>query len=178
MLNQLAIGHGKAKLKDGRRGCENNHPLHTCVAIAKDSPLSQRYRGKVARATGNDVILRLTGLSFPSGKATIQTEYFELLAAVQRAIYIFNDCYVVVEGHTDSTGEEEANLILSQERANAVRAYLIANSNSGIPATRISAEGYGESRPIATNMYEDGRAQNRRIDIVLQDARVGGKYRN
>jgi len=120
----------------------------------------------------NDLVLRLTGLSFAPGRAVIDSSNYGLLSRVQRAIYIFNDANVIVEAHTDSQGEEDANLVLSQQRANAIRTYLLANSD--IPLTRISSEGFGESRPIASNMYEDGRAQNRRIDIVFKNVRPGG----
>jgi len=114
-----------------------------------------------------DIILRLDSLGFPSGQAVIETRYFELLAAVKKSLAMFPDAYVTVEAHTDSQGDEDKNLVLSQQRANSVRSYLIANT--GMSATKISAEGYGESRPVATNMYEDGRAQNRRIDVVLKN---------
>ena len=116
---------------------------------------------------GGDIILRLDGLSFPSGQAVIETQHFGLLTAVKKSLAVFPDAYVTIEGHTDSQGEENQNLILSQQRANSVRSYLIANT--GLSATKISAEGYGESRPLSTNMYADGRAQNRRIDVIINN---------
>lgn len=114
---------------------------------------------------GDHVLLRLYGLSFPSGTAIIKPENFGLLKKVQDAIREFNNCKVIVEGHTDSRGSSEINQKLSQERANAVMEYLIANM--GIPRDRIQAKGYGESRPVATNKTPEGRAKNRRIDIVI-----------
>jgi OOP family OmpA-OmpF porin len=119
---------------------------------------------------GDDLILRLIGLSFPTGQAVIETKNFGLLAAVQNAIRVYPDAYIVVAGHTDSQGDDDKNLILSQQRANSIRAYLL--SNTVLPATRVSAEGYGESRPIASNKYVVGREQNRRIDIVLKGVRA------
>lgn len=124
----------------------------------------------------NDLVLRLLAFDFPPGRAVIETRYFRLLTDVQRSINILNDASVIVEAHTDSQGGEDENLVLSQERANAVRSYLIANS--GVQPTRISAEGFGESRPIASNMYEDGRAQNRRVDIVFKDVRPAATANN
>ena len=118
-----------------------------------------------------DIILRLDSMGFPSGQAVIETRYFALLAAVKKSLAMFPDAYVTVEAHTDSQGDEDENLVLSQQRANSVRSYLIANT--GMSATKISAEGYGESWPVSTNMYEDGRAQNRRIDVVLKNAWTG-----
>ena len=71
-----------------------------------------------------------------------------------------------VEGHTDSFGSDASNNDLSQRRADAVRAYLL--SQTGLPENRIAAIGYGESRPIATNDTAEGRAKNRRIDLVIR----------
>jgi OOP family OmpA-OmpF porin len=114
---------------------------------------------------GNSVVLRLVGLSFDSGGSTIKPDQAALLGKVEKAIDILNDSVITVEGHTDSFGGDESNLELSQRRADAVRAYLLANMN--LPAYRISAMGYGETRPISTNDTAEGRARNRRIDLVM-----------
>ena len=71
-----------------------------------------------------------------------------------------------MEGHTDSQGNDEFNRALSLRRAISVREYTLANM--AMSADRIRSIGYGESRPIATNGTADGRAQNRRIDVVLE----------
>ena len=113
----------------------------------------------------NNIILRLIGLSFPSGKSTIQPDYFSLLAKVQRAIRKFSNASITIEGHTDSIGDERYNENLSYERAMAVKKYLLANM--GLDESRITAVGYGESRPIASNATKEGRAQNRRIDVII-----------
>ncbi len=74
---------------------------------------------------------------------------------------------VVIEGHTDSVGSEETNQRLSKERAEAVRDYLISQ---GVSAEQLSAVGKGESEPIATNDTPEGRANNRRVELVIQKA--------
>ena len=71
---------------------------------------------------------------------------------------------MVVEGHTDSQGKASYNQTLSEERAQAVRDYLVA---SGIAADRISSKGYGPSRPVSENNTSEGRANNRRVEIVI-----------
>ncbi len=71
---------------------------------------------------------------------------------------------VIVEGHTDSVGSEAYNMKLSQRRADAVRSYLVRN---GIAANRIRTEGFGKTRPVASNATADGRAQNRRVELHL-----------
>ena len=114
---------------------------------------------------GENIVLRLTSLNFDAGKAVIDPKYFSLLSKVQKAIELFPDCSVSVEGHTDSQGSDEVNLTLSQERADAVRQYLLANLE--INSNKVVAIGYGETKPIANNETEDGRRANRRIDIVI-----------
>ncbi len=115
--------------------------------------------------TGNSIVLRLVGLSFDSGAATIKADQVPLLDKVETAVEIFSDAVITVEGHTDSFGGDESNLELSQRRADAVRAYLLANME--LAPYRISAMGYGETRPISSNETADGRARNRRIDLVI-----------
>jgi outer membrane protein OmpA-like peptidoglycan-associated protein len=114
---------------------------------------------------GNDIVIRLVGLTFPSGKATIQPEFFALLTKLQRAVRDFPGATISIEGHTDSQGDDQYNDNLSTERANAVRQYVLANM--GLPEDRVQAVGFGEARPIASNETEEGRAQNRRIDVVI-----------
>ncbi len=114
---------------------------------------------------GDDIIIRLIGLTFPSGKAIIQPELFSLLATVQRALRKFPNAPLTIEGHTDATGDDRYNESLSYERAMAVKQYLVANM--GLEDHRITALGYGETRPVASNENQMGRAQNRRIDVVI-----------
>ena len=113
----------------------------------------------------NDIYIRLVGLSFDVGKSTLNPENFSLLTKVQNTIKVFPESHVTIEGNTDSFGGDEANWRLSQERANAVRQYILANMN--ISPEAISAMGYGETRPIANNETKEGRAKNRRIDVKI-----------
>lgn len=75
------------------------------------------------------------------------------------------DVYVEIQGHTDATGSDQYNIELGLERAEAVRRYL--NQQHGIPLHRISVISYGEAEPIAENTSRDGRAQNRRVVLVV-----------
>jgi outer membrane protein OmpA-like peptidoglycan-associated protein/HEPN domain-containing protein len=115
---------------------------------------------------GSELIMRLRGLNFPVGSSEIRPENFSLLTKVQRVIREFPEGEITVAGHTDAQGNDDANQKLSEQRAEAVREYLIANMNDLIPA-RIEAVGFGESQPIATNETEEGRAKNRRIDVTI-----------
>ena len=114
---------------------------------------------------GDNLRIRLIGLTFQSGKAVILPHHFSLLTKLQRAIREFPNASVIIEGHTDAVGDDGYNQRLSTERALAVQKYLLANMN--IPEDKTQALGFGESAPIANNESEDGRAQNRRIDVVI-----------
>ncbi len=119
---------------------------------------------KIFREQGQ-IYIRLIGLNFAVGKSVIRPEHFGLLTKVQDAIQVFAGCHVRIEGHTDSHGTDSMNLQLSQERADAVRQYLVANMR--LDPQIIEAIGYGENRPIANNETEEGRTKNRRIDVVI-----------
>jgi len=115
---------------------------------------------------GNNIILRLVGLSFDSGASEIKPNSFELLGKVEKAIDVFPRSELIIEGHTDAHGGDEFNQNLSQERAESVQQYMI--NAMRIPTYRLIATGYGETRPIASNETVSGRARNRRIDIVIR----------
>ena len=122
---------------------------------------------------GQNVLIRPVGLIFSSGSSQIETEYFALLRQLQDAIRIFPESTIIIEGHTDSFGGDAANLALSQARAEAVRAYLLANMRGLSPAD-VEPVGFGESRPVANNETVEGRAKNRRIDIVIRPKAADG----
>jgi outer membrane protein OmpA-like peptidoglycan-associated protein len=114
---------------------------------------------------GNDIIIRLVGLNFPTAKSTIEEKSFALLTKVRDAISDFPGSTVSVRGYTDSYGGDAQNLLLSTERAESVKKYLMANSK--LQTSQINVIGYGESKPISTNETVTGRAENRRVDVVI-----------
>lgn len=120
---------------------------------------------------GNDIILRMTGFNFDIGSAEVKPENYPLLAEVQKAIKLFSQSQIVIQGHTDSQGGDSMNLTLSQKRADAVKAYLMANMPD-YDQSNISSIGYGESKPIENNETKYGRSLNRRIDVVIKVKRV------
>ena len=132
--------------------------------IARIRSLFSSQEAKIVYES-NNLIIRLYGLNFPSGQAIIQPEYFSLLTKVQKAIQEFPDKYILIEGHTDALGSPETNRILSEKRAAAVQEYLMANMD--LKDQQITHYGLGDQRPIASNKTVDGRAMNRRIDIVI-----------
>lgn len=115
---------------------------------------------------GNTLVVRLRGLEFPTSQAVLKGSNFPLLAKVQKVIRSFGSTSVVVEGHTDSNGGKELNERLSSERAEAVKQYLASNNTDG-PPMEIKAIGYGYQKPLSTNKTPNGRAQNRRVDVLI-----------
>ena len=115
---------------------------------------------------GNNIILRLVGLTFDSGASDIKPQSFDLLAKVEKAIDVFPRSELIIEGHTDSYGGDEFNQRLSQERAESVQQYMV--NAMRIPSYRLIATGFGETNPVANNETESGRARNRRIDIIIK----------
>jgi OmpA-OmpF porin, OOP family len=117
---------------------------------------------------GDDVVISLLGINFPSGRSSIDSNNAVLMGKVRQALTLFPGASITVEGHTDAHGSDSTNLILSQDRADAVKQYLTANF--GADAEKISSIGYGEARPVATNETAEGRARNRRIDLLIHTA--------
>ena len=101
---------------------------------------------------------------FNTGTSAISAESNNALSEIIQVLKAHPSARFVIEGHTDSIGSYEANQRLSESRANSIKNFLVTN---GIDAARLSAIGYGERRPIATNMYKAGREQNRRVEINL-----------
>jgi len=114
---------------------------------------------------GDQLVIRLKDMHFPVGQAIIMPENYLLLSKVQRAIRNFGEPMLLIEGYTDSVGTPELNKHLSQQRADAIREYLIAGQT--LPADKIIALGFGSERPLAPNETEAGRSLNRRIDLIL-----------
>ncbi|UVW35940.1 OmpA family protein [SAR92 clade bacterium H455] len=100
-------------------------------------------------------------VEFEVNKDTVLAVYGDQLEAIAAAMKAHDDIDLVLEGHSDSRGADQYNLSLSDRRAKAVKAKLV--EVYGIPAARISAVGYGETKPIASNETEEGRARNRRV---------------
>ncbi len=101
---------------------------------------------------------------FDTGRASIKDESVAVLRSIIEILNEYPNAKFVVEGHTDSVGRESTNQRLSDSRANSVKDYLVSN---GVDQFRLSAKGYGESNPIASNRTRAGRAQNRRVEINL-----------
>lgn len=113
---------------------------------------------------GGKLLIRLKTMNFSSGRSELPTEALAVLAKVKAVAQGLGPNAVIVEGHTDSTGDPTSNEKLSQKRAEAVAQYL---GTTGIEPQKIQAIGYGFKKPISSNRSAVGRSQNRRVDVVI-----------
>jgi OOP family OmpA-OmpF porin len=110
----------------------------------------------------------LLEFQFEINQSQVRPEEKEKLAVIGNFLKKYPDTHADIEGHTDDVGSDASNQVLSQRRANAVVAYLISNFN--LAASRLTAVGYGESRPIESNATEEGKRANRRISAIVDCA--------
>jgi len=116
---------------------------------------------------GDDLLLNIpSGVNFAHDSATVEPRFRQTLDQVASVLSDpqNNRTYIDVYGHTDSTGADAYNQGLSERRAAAVALYL---ESRGVQAARVATRGFGETQPIASNETEDGRAQNRRVEIKI-----------
>lgn len=131
------------------------------AAMAQQVELSAEAMLAELEKTGR---VALRSVQFDTGKATLKPESSAILDQVVALLKSEESLALEVQGHTDNVGAPAANLKLSQDRAAAVKAYLV--TTGGIGAARLTTAGFGDTKPIAPNTTEDGRAQNRRVELV------------
>jgi outer membrane protein OmpA-like peptidoglycan-associated protein len=122
------------------------------------------------RDTARGLIMNMSDVLFDFGKATLRPEAREKLAKVSGILLAYPTIRVQVEGNTDSVGSDEFNQNLSEKRAFGVRDYLAAQ---GVDGNRLTAVGFGKTKPIASNDTAEGRQQNRRVEMVLSGDVIG-----
>lgn len=149
-------------LSAANTGFENDRVLNERYESARKEFNSQEAE---VYKQGNTLAIRLKGLEFPVSQSQLRGENYPLLAKVQKVLSEFEESKIVIEGHTDSVGNKEANQTLSFNRAEAVRKYLISNQRG--QALDIEAVGHGFQKPLASNRTAEGRAQNRRVDVLI-----------
>ena len=116
------------------------------------------------------LIVNMSDVLFDSGQYSLKPGAREKLAKISGIVLAYPSLALKVEGHTDSVGSDDLNLRLSENRANSVRTFLIAQ---GIVTSSIGFHGYGESQPVATNDTATGRQQNRRVELVVSGDVIG-----
>jgi outer membrane protein OmpA-like peptidoglycan-associated protein len=120
--------------------------------------------------TARGLIVNMSDVLFDFNKYTLKPEAREKLAKVSGILLAYPDLKLQVEGYTDNIGSDEYNQKLSEQRADGVRVYLVAQSVSD---ANVTATGYGKNNPVADNSTNAGRAQNRRVELVVSGAAIG-----
>jgi outer membrane protein OmpA-like peptidoglycan-associated protein len=121
------------------------------------------------------LIVNLSDVLFDTGKYTIKQSTQVSLAKVATILQLYPGLKVQVEGYTDSVGGDEYNQKLSENRAAAVHDFLVSN---GVPTANVTSAGYGKANPVADNATAAGRAQNRRVNLVVSGAEIGVQTTN
>jgi outer membrane protein OmpA-like peptidoglycan-associated protein len=117
--------------------------------------------------TGRVVSKRDWSIEFDSGKATFTAEGERRMVEIKDDLAIAGALFVTINGHTDNVGSPESNMNLAERRAEAVKSWLQRKAPSNFPDNRFRLHAYGDSRPLAPNATAEGRAKNRRVEIVL-----------
>ena len=139
----------------------------------QDEAITERLTqalGQMASGAKTDrgYVVSLSGVAFPTGESALKTEGKYVLAKLSGVMLAFDDVKLSIEGHTDSTGSEETNRKLSLARADSVKAFL---TEMGVSGSIMKAQGFGPDKPLMPNDTPEGRAKNRRVEIVLVDPR-------
>jgi len=145
---------------------------------AERDELAQRLTGALASVadtqnTARGVVVNLSDILFDTNKATLKPEAKITLAKLTGVLSVFPKLNLRVEGYTDSTGTDEINNKLSRGRAASVVEFLQAE---GIAGSRITSEGYGTKFPVASNDTKEGKAKNRRVEIVLAEGVIAAPH--
>lgn len=138
------------------------------LAVAQMDTMKRQLDNLQLRETESGVVVTLGDVLFATGEVVLLDEAMTSLVEVVDLLQSEPDKKIRIEGHTDSIGSSDANLRISTQRAEAVRAELI---DLGVAGERMQALGMGEDYPIDSNETEQGRARNRRVDVILLDDR-------
>ncbi|HEY7114904.1 MAG TPA: OmpA family protein [Thermoanaerobaculia bacterium] len=149
-----------AELEKARQGQQQSEEALR-QQLAQLAQVREEERGLIVTLPGN--------IYFDVNKSDVKPAMRERLTEIGRALANAPDRHILIEGHTDSDGSASYNLELSRLRAEAVRSILVGG---GVDAGRVETHGYGVTRPVASNATAEGKAQNRRVEIVLQGATV------
>lgn len=165
--SELSLAEAEASRRVADAQAEEASLARREAELAAEAAESLRLQlnSMTARNDARGQVMTLSGDAFASGKATLRPEADANLQRVVEFVRGQPAARVLIEGHTDSQGSANLNQVLSQKRAEAVRDALIA---AGVPANRLNAMGAGEDRPIDDNSSSEGRARNRRVEIVLE----------
>lgn len=138
----------------------------------QEAELRQQMAGTGVQVQRQGDTIRLQApenITFDTGRADVKPQFQPVLSRLSQSIQQYPDTIVQIEGHTDSTGSASFNQTLSENRADSVRSYM---AQRGVESNRLIAVGYGASRPVADNSTPQGRAQNRRVEVLIVPAQA------
>jgi outer membrane protein OmpA-like peptidoglycan-associated protein len=179
MAAQVLEAQKEAAVEASRRAAAQQEAEQARFAVAQSEREQAQLRGQLREQlnaimkttdSARGLIVSMTGLLFETGKSTLVPKVRENLARVAGILLGHPGLEVEVEGHTDSVGSDVMNQNLSENRAKAVREYLLAQ---GVPEGAVVSRGFGKTKPLATNDTAEGRSQNRRVEIVVSGEPIG-----
>ena len=169
VLGNVIAGSGE-RTKGGLIGAAVGATIGGLVGRQMDkqeAELRQQMAGTGVEVQRQGDTIRLQApenITFDTNRADVKPQFQPVLSQLAQSIQQYPGTVVQVEGHTDSTGAAAYNQTLSENRANAVRSYLM---RQGIDSNRLASVGYGTTRPVADNNTAAGRAQNRRVEVLI-----------
>ena len=159
------------KAREAQQQAElNKQQADQQVAQARERLRQQLNQVLQTTETARGLIVNMSDVLFDFNKYTLKPEAREKLAKVSGILLAYPNLKLQVEGYTDNIGTDEYNQKLSEERADSVRDYLVSQS---VADSNVTAAGYGKSDPVADNSTNSGRAQNRRVELVVSGAAIG-----
>jgi outer membrane protein OmpA-like peptidoglycan-associated protein len=159
-------GIGKVQVKGTRQVKPTEHTVYTLTAVGEGGTQTEMAEVDVTAAPVIEARVNLQGVTFGSGNATLTSNAKKVLDGVAEQLLANPQVKIEIQGHTDNVGNPKSNQELSERRAKSVVGYL---ATKGVKMSRMSAVGYGQDVPIADNNTNDGREQNRRIEMIRVD---------
>lgn len=174
-----------AEAQQGQRTAEAESDRNRLAAASSDQRMKEAVQEKeqlrakllqqfnvifTTRDTARGLIVNLSDVLFDTGKSTLRPEAREKLAKISGIVLAYPDLKLAIEGNTDSVGSDAKNQVLSEQRADSVRDYMLKEN---IPAASMTAKGLGKTQPVASNDTAEGRQQNRRVEMVVSGEVIG-----
>ncbi|HKV79711.1 MAG TPA: OmpA family protein [Candidatus Sulfotelmatobacter sp.] len=169
MKAQADAAAAKAKADEDAARADAERARQSAIAL-RTQLLEQFNRILETRDTPRGLVVNMGDVLFDFGKYALRPEAREKLAKLSGIILGHPGLNLGIEGHTDNVGTDEVNQKLSEQRAQAVRSYLI---EQGLPQTNTTAQGFGKTSPVANNSTSEGRQKNRRVEIVVSGEVIG-----
>ncbi|MGM0677132.1 MAG: OmpA family protein [Pseudomonadota bacterium] len=158
----------RAKLSDqGATARLDSRTREVDMARRETAELQRQIEAMNAKPTDRGLVLTLGDLLFATGRSELRDGAVRNLDQLAVFLREHPERTAIIEGHTDSVGSAHANLLLSQQRADSVKRYLI---RQGVDPNRLETSGRGQAYPVAENNTASGRQQNRRVEIIISDA--------